>query len=283
MAPEFTKAVNVNIDINQMREMSALACRRASAFARLGLEGLDDRDGGDFNLTAVLTYQFWPNELKPEQKEATREEFRSWLVGSCIRELDLFHSLILDKVWFALEVLDLHGTKVRSDHVFDQKFSRNTNVANKQRLVSERLAIPDHFEALNSLSLARNALTHHAGHVRSPADCNNDARDQLTVRWLALDIVVSRGGKDRVVEGFPFDVEALGLPGDGDAALGVKPTLRSLEIAAGQKIVFTNEKLAELCMFYKIIAEQTISGLIASMRAKGLVDDAPPDGSAAAK
>lgn len=264
----------IKIDIDQMRHMSGVSIRRASAFVRFGLDGLDERDGGDFNLSAGMSYQFWPKEISLEHRNAAREEFRSWLVGSCLRELDLFHGLLLDKVWFALEVLDLHGTMVRSDYMFDRKFSRKTNVAEKQRLISEKLGNPDHYDELNSLSLGRNALAHHAGHVRAPFDCNNDARDRLTVRWLAFDMLVSRGGEDRVIERLPVDVDALGLPGEGGAQVGVRLSQRTMEVGAGQKLTFTHEQLAELCMFYKIIAEQTVDALVVAMRAKGLIGDA---------
>jgi hypothetical protein len=41
-----------------MREVINLAIRRVTAFVRFGLDGLDDRDGGDFALTASIVYSF---------------------------------------------------------------------------------------------------------------------------------------------------------------------------------------------------------------------------------
>jgi len=152
VSAEEPKIANIKIDIDAMRELVNRAIRRASAFVRIGLDDLDERDGGDFKLTASIVYKFWPEEITSETRDAAREEYRAWLVGSCLRELDLFYGLFLDKLWFAIEVGELHGTSVRSDHMFDPKFARKTNVAVKQCEVADKLGIADHFNELNSLS-----------------------------------------------------------------------------------------------------------------------------------
>jgi hypothetical protein len=172
---------SIGIDIDAMREVVNLAIRRASAFMRFGLDDLESRDGGDFSLAASIHYKFWPEEITTEFREAARDEYKAWLIGSCLRELDLFYGLFLDKLWFAIEVSELHGSSVRSDHIYDTKFARKTNVAVKQVAVANKLGISDYYTQLNSLSLARNALTHHSGVVREPFDCNNAARDTLII------------------------------------------------------------------------------------------------------
>lgn len=262
-------AAPIRVDIDQMKGLVDTAIRRASAFVRLGLDGLPERGHGDFNLDASLHYQFWPKEIDEQSRAAVRGEFSAWLVGSCLRELDLFYGLLLDRVWFAIEASELYGKNVPSDYMFDKKFSRQTNVAKKQQQVSEKLAIEAHFGEMNSLSLARNALSHHAGVVRAPVDCNNEDRNLLRVSWLAFDMVVTRGGEERIVESAPFDTEE--LPGEGDVAVGVRVSQRSVDIPAGEKISFTNAQLAELCMFYKLLSDKTISGLVERYRAMGLI------------
>jgi hypothetical protein len=122
-----------------------------------------------------------------------------------LRELDLFYGLFLDRLWFAVEIGELHGSVVPIDCTFDQKFSRKTNIASKQKGVATKLNTADHFDELYSLSLARNALAHHAGTVRSATDCNSIDRDSLTVKWRAFDVLVSRDGQEQVVHQAPFD------------------------------------------------------------------------------
>lgn len=259
----------VTVDIDQIREIPRIANRRASAFIRFGLDGLDERDGGDFALDGGIAYNFWPSEVTQDQRKQAREEFRSWLIGSCLRELDLFYGIFLDKVWFALEAADLHGTSIPFDYTFDSKFARDSNVANKQKRIAERLEIESYFEELNSLSLARNSLAHHAGIVRAPVDCNNDTRDRLVVKWLAMEMIARRGDTEHVVVDLPLDTHS--LPGEGEIQLVASFVNHTLEIPGGQKLSFTHHQLAELCLFYDIMAGKTTGALIAMLRAEGKV------------
>ena len=278
MSVKEPKIGNINIDIDAMRAVVELAIRRTSAFMRFGLDDLDERDGGDFNLTASLVYSFWPSEITTEIRASAREEYRAWIVGSCLRELDLFYGLFLDKLWFAIEVGKLHGSTVRSDLTFDNKFARKTNVAAKQREVADKLKNADHFGELNSLSLARNALTHNAGVVRSPFDCNNDARDALIIQWLAFDMLVTRNGEERVVDHTPFDTHT--LPGDGPVQIGLRFTPRELVVPAGHQIKLTHPQVAELCMFYRILCDKAIDAYRAFLSEKGILRPEPDEADA---
>lgn len=264
---QITGTIEINLDA--MREVVNLAIRRVTAFVRFGVDDLDGRDGGDFNLAASIVYRFWPENISTEHRDAAREEYRGWLIGSCLRELDLFFGIFLDKIWFAIEVSELHGTLVRSDHVFDQKFSRQTNVAAKHKEVASKLGITHYLDELNSLSLARNALSHNAGVVRSPFDCNDDARGRLAIKWLAFDMVVSRDGEERVVDQSLFDTYT--LPGAGPVEVSLQFASREINVPAGNQIRLSNSQIAELCMFYKILCDKAITGYTASLTKKSIL------------
>ena len=258
----------MHVDIEEMREIMSLAARRVSAFVHFGLDELYERGGGDLNLTSDIQYKFWDDEITKENRDAARETYQTWLVGSCLKELDLFYGLFLDKLWFAIEVAELHGTTVPLDHKFDQEFAKMTNIANKQRKVAARFEAADHHDVLNSLSLARNALSHHTGIVRSPRDCNNVTRDTLTIKWMAFDILANRDGEERVVVQNPFDTHT--MPGDGPVKMSMHYTHRELAVPAGNQIKLTKPQIAELCMFYKILCDKTIEGLVSFLKEKGL-------------
>jgi hypothetical protein len=273
MVEEAPRRAKIEINLPEAAELVAIGVRRASAFLRLGLDGLEDRGKGDFNLAAGLNYQFWPAQLTDKDREATRGEYSSWLVGACLQQLDLFYGLFLDRIWFAIEVAGLHGTNVKSDYKFDRKFERDTNVARKHAAVAEKLGVNPHADALNSLSLARNALTHHAGVIRS-TDCNNPpARDVLELQWLALDATISRGGVERLLKGEVFDTAE--LPSEGESELALKVGVRRMAVPAGQQFVLIPSQIAELCMFYLIMRDQVVSGLIDLLRVKRLLAPAP--------
>lgn len=268
---------NIQFNTDEIREIVSIGVRRASAFVRLGLDGLEDRGKNDFNLSAGVNYQFWPRDLSDDHRGSVRDEFRSWLVGSCLRELDLFYSLFLDRVWEAIELSEHIGTSVRSDYVFGKSFLAKTNVGEKHREVARKLEIADEYEALNSLSLARNALAHHAGIVRAPRDCNNASRNALQAQWLALEPFVTRGGVERVLNGDIIHTNE--LPGEGPSKICARVVLRSQTFVAGEKIVFTAAQLAELCLFYILLRNNVIASLTAFIKSKGVLI-LPPQGQA---
>ena len=148
----------------------------------------------------------------------------------------------------------------------------------KQREVADKLKNADHFGELNSLSLARNALTHNAGVVRSPFDCNNDARDALIIQWLAFDMLVTRNGEERVVDHAPFDTHT--LPGDGPVQIGLRFTPRELVVPAGHQIKLTHPQVAELCMFYRILCDKAIDAYRAFLSEKGILRPEPDEADA---
>jgi hypothetical protein len=270
MPQTFSQTINVNVD--EMKEIVSVGIRRASAFLRFGLDDLEARDGGDFSLNAGVVYQFWPKDVSAEDRGNAREEFRSWLIGSCLRELNLYYGLFLDKLWWAIEASELHGTTVPPGFMFDDRIAANSNVAAKQKRVSEKLGTEDHFEELNSLSLARNALAHNAGVVRS-RDCNRKAPDALEVKWLGFDMIACRGGEERIIAGLPLDTND--LPGEGEIQIATRFGQRMLPFAAGTKIGLSLSQIAELCFFYRIMADKTIEGLLSTYRSKGLIAPLP--------
>lgn len=258
----------LNVNFDEMRAVVDVGLRRASAFLKIGQNGIKDIAGISFNLTTSLQYNFWPENIEAATVELVAREYDSWLVGACLRELDLFYGLFLDRVWWAIEVGELHGTSVRSDHQFNQSFAKDTSIANKQKKVADKLSIADHFDQLNSLGNARNCLAHHAGLVRA-RDCNNVERDTLTIAWRAADIFASRGGTELFVREMPFDTHQ--LPGDGMVQLLMRFDERSLTFHAGENIVLEQRQIAELCMFYALLRDEVLRGVSVFLASKGIV------------
>jgi hypothetical protein len=75
-------------------------------------------------------WRFFPEPV-PEQlgRDAVRE-FRSWLVGNALRELDPYFNRFLDETWAMLAWSNLHGTVVSSAHTVKQ-ISDDANAAKK--------------------------------------------------------------------------------------------------------------------------------------------------------
>jgi hypothetical protein len=105
----------LEINFGKLKEMSALGVRRAAAFLGIGLNSTNTLEGLSLALTDQSMWRFF-SEPEPEAtiKEAV-SEFRIWITGNALRELDAHFSLFLDEVWFTLEFAKLHGTKVPTD------------------------------------------------------------------------------------------------------------------------------------------------------------------------
>lgn len=260
---------NVTINFSEMSGVVDLAIRRVSAFYRFGLDELDLRDGGDFQIASKMVYSFWPQQITDEHREEAKREYKAWLVGNCLRELDQFYKLFQDKVWRALELSQLHEETVKVNHALDGSFAKKTNVAAKQEMIAQKLSIESFVEELNSLSLARNCLTHNAGLVRAPNDCNDENRTVLTVKWLGFDVSVTRGGATIKAETMPIDLRA--LPGEGEAEFVIHYSPRQLSFDAQQKISIPKDVVAELCMFYKVLCDKVMVGLRDEFIKKGII------------
>jgi hypothetical protein len=258
----------IDIDLNRIIQIAQIGIKRAIVFFRIGLDDIDKRGLGDFKVGTAMSYNFIPDDINAEDRYSLREEFQYWLIGSCLKELDLFYGIFLDEVWRTIEMGERHRTLVRSDHVFGGSFHTKTNVSDKQKLVVEKLAIEDHHEALYSLSLARNSLTHNAGVVRAPRDCNNSSRDTLQIKWYGFETVASRGGIDRIFNGTVIDTNE--LPGEGETTILVRLVVRSIEVPSGCKIELSADHLAELCMFYTIISSKVLEGLTKFLSSAGI-------------
>jgi hypothetical protein len=264
------QAQTIRIEPVALLRLIDAAARRVSAFLRLGLDDLDARGNGDFHLSAIVNYQFWPAEITQNQRAEARDEYRAWLTGSCLRELDLFYGVFLDRTWHVIEVIGLHGSPIPAGHTFDEKFAGDPNVARKQERVAQRLGTADCFAELNSLSLARNALAHHAGVVR-PRDCNNAERSILEIAWRAMDLVASRNGIEVVVAGMPFDTHT--LPGDGPTMFSMQFKPRTVCVPVGGRIALAHSHVAELCAFYRALACDVLEGLKKYCEARGIVPE----------
>lgn len=251
--------INITLDLTGMLEFASIGVRRASAFLKLGILQSEAEIPDDISLVGGMTYKFWPTPLPEEAKTNIRSEFRSWIIGSCLKELDAYFSLFLDKAWHMLELLELHGKTLHSSTVleFDRKFSSNTNAANKAELFAQKTLISIETDYLNSLSRARNSLTHGAGRVRS-----RDAKDgnnQLSVKWLGYDIVIADGKNELILKNDDF--EPYRIQSKDGAKLLLKFVERERRFDIGSKIELTAEDLSEICMFYNQLSAKIHDGL----------------------
>ncbi len=263
---EEPQRATLEINLQNTLEIAHVGVRRAAAFLKLGLLQAEQPVPDNLALDGGVTYGFWPNPIPPEVREAIRAEFRAWVTGAALKELDHYFSLFLDQVWFAIEVAELHGTTVSSSHQFDDGFAGMTNVAKKLDLVAAKLKMSVESPRFESLGRARNSLTHGAGQVRE-RDTNEPGK--LVVRWIAPELVVVDGEKEIVYRAAPADMHQVQSP-DGANVL-VRFQEQSVTFIVGDKIRLEPHHLSEICFFYSTRASLVVEGLRELLVSRGIV------------
>ncbi len=248
----------LEINFGKLKEMSALGVRRAAAFLGIGLNSTNTLEGLSLALTDQSMWRFF-SEPEPEAtiKEAV-SEFRIWITGNALRELDAHFSLFLDEVWFTLEFAKLHGTKVPTDHTI-KGIAHDTNVASKFEKVLGSLGKKDDDGGkLRSLSLARNCLSHSHGVVTNR---HANSEGSLEIRWLGLESRLQQG-EDYVVIGPKIDGMGVQAPDPSkEARLVVVVVERRKTFAVGERITLEPIDLHEICFNYLQLTDKILEPL----------------------
>jgi hypothetical protein len=247
--PDKPRTFLIQLNLREIFDIASVGVRRASAFLSIALTHNETEDIEDFNLGQRMIYQFWPTPLPPDMKSRAIDEFQHWIVGTCLRELDQYFSMFLDKCWWAIEVIDVAGNPLPENFEFDGKFEGFTNVGKKYFRVCEKLDIAVHEDSFASLSLVRNALAHGSGQVRT-RDCNKDAT--LQVSWLAFELSIQDGDKKHVISRKPFD--PISVKKGQIIEYGSKEVSKTFEL--GERIQLSLHDIAEICFFYHSCAGQ---------------------------
>lgn len=58
----------ITINFDALRAIVDVAIRRASAFTRIALDDLDTSEVANFNLSAGITYGFWPEVISNDDR-----------------------------------------------------------------------------------------------------------------------------------------------------------------------------------------------------------------------
>jgi hypothetical protein len=253
------------LDYDELRKPAYLGVRRAAAFLGVGLNATEEYLPQSLALTKVSMWNFFPEPLPEEAGRDAVKEFRIWLVGNALRELDAHFSLFLDNLCFAIRLSKLHGKRIRSDHVV-KSISGETNVAKKFSTVMKELEDQEPDAAmLWSLSNARNCLTHSGGLVTA-RHANSDG--VLLVTWLGLESRLMQGEQQIVLPPVFAPIQA--SDPSKEAFIAVVLVERERRFSIGQKIEFTPNELHEICFYYQRLTDQVVEKLAANLAARGI-------------
>lgn len=242
-----------------MQQRAYVGVRRAAAFLGISERMLESEFPMSLTLGRGIKRQFLPDPIPAELVPELRENWRTWVTGNALRELDQFLSLYLDDAYDITERAKIIAGDLPPHHVWN-RIDRTTNVAEKHRRVLEAAnrfadAHVEDQSCLASLSGARNCLAHDLG-IITPKRATDG---ELMVRWLALRTVIEQGETVTVLDDadFPFTND----PDGGDARVLVHIVFAERRFAVGDHIVFTPDDLLGICLFYNIVIDRVAQAL----------------------
>lgn len=259
----------LNFDINGLQQRAYVGVRRAAAFLGMSERFIEGEFPRSLTLGQNIKRQFLPDPFPEEAVSELRENWRTWITGNALRELDQFLSLFLDDAFDVVQQAKLVSGENPPNHEW-QRIARITNVADKHRRVLEgtnRFTGP-HAEdqaCLVSLSNARNCLSHDLGIV-TPKRVNDGV---LAVQWLAFRTIIEQGDKTFILEeqDLPFSLD----PDGPEGRVLMRVEIAERQFALGDHIRFTPDNLLGICLFYQIVIDRVAQALAEYSQECGVV------------
>lgn len=217
----------------------------------LGVRVSKDETVNSVVLDSTFAIHFMPPDLPVEGVREVQNNFRIWIIGNALRELDQATSIFADRVFESRTLVEFHG-KPLSQEALDsiEKFKAETNVAAKLGIIAQRFGIDsDLLVHMRGLSKARNALSHNFGNV---GERHTTHEGELRLSWLGFEVAV---GERILSEDFEqFRVEK-------DTPVTFRALVRERTVPLNAPIELSPYDLSEICMTYWVQAQKIISAL----------------------
>lgn len=225
---------NESIDLDHLYRPALVGIHRAYIFMRFGAQGVHVSNFEDTELPGRNQLLIVPEPMPKEMLQDYLIRFRAWIVGNGLRELTEAYSKFLDEVYDrALGILSTPDQDRRL-RTFAQASLRE-----KVRRLRHEMNIDGGFsQHFESLTAARNALTHGTGTVRE-RDCTDG--NELVITWRGLEVYFT--GED----GVRYRI------GDEPKEMKLREPLETVTVdrerrwPRGERVVLAASELAEIC------------------------------------
>ncbi len=260
--------MQMNLNVDAVRETAHLGVRRASSFLALGLKAIEGGPPKSAKLGQHFQILFMPEPLPPEVAENLANDYRAWLVGAALKELDTFLSLALDLAWDIIRIGELHGKPAPTEFGPDANF-QNKGTAKKLDIISTTInAEAPWAEYFPAFGLARNCLSHGAGIVRE-RDTTSDSA--LIIRWRSPTIIIVDGDKERL---FDMRNPPSTEPTENEARVLFRMAEREARYEVGQPLILSADDLTEICLCYQATGDAVSASLVKYLKQLGIAEAA---------
>lgn len=256
--------MHVNLDIEAIQNIAHTGIRRASSFLAIGLEALKDGPPRSVTLGEHMKLLFMPDPLPDDVAAETAANYRAWLTGSALKELDHSFALFLEEVWQVGRLAQLHGKPSPEFFPPDQKFNQQSADKKLKEVIGLLGAEAPWAEYFYALGKARNCLTHGNGIVR---ERDSTEATRLILKWRYPSIIL----KNDVAE-YQWDMRQ--PPPDHPMQAETNVIFRMVEreqiFEVGQPLVLSKEDVAEICLMVQATTGAIINALVAYLHNIGI-------------
>ncbi|GJE27695.1 hypothetical protein LKMONMHP_2556 [Methylobacterium organophilum] len=228
------------------------ALQRAAVFLGYAVNAAEGTPLSSVRLKAPIELSVGvPDPIPEEQRPAYQQQFRNWVIGQALIELDQnYQRFVVSSIE---TIADLEHFKTHRTLCLVHK----PNLANTWT-VHEQFHSPaghtdqshlDESRYLRSLGNARNCLAHDSGLVTERRLTDGDT---MPIRWPGQDIyqTLHSGERQLLQREHPFEVRQE----DIGTTLSAEAVVREKIYRAGDTILFSSTDLSEIIFFYQILA-----------------------------
>src|SRR5437867_1963433 len=90
---------HINVDLRNVLEIALLGVRRAGMFIGLGVNAAENPAIMDYQIHGFKEIHLLPDNLPQPAIEASKRDFRQWIIGNGLTELLHHYSLFLDELY----------------------------------------------------------------------------------------------------------------------------------------------------------------------------------------
>lgn len=260
---------HIRFEPDELREIAYLGVRRASAFMSIGLQTTEEFIPNSLSVERHSMLRFMPETISEADAKVAVQEYRSWIIGNSLRELDLNFNIFLDRAYHLIQLSKLHGTRLKVELRLPN-VAGQTNVGEKYKAVMSEIggSEPNDASMLRSLSNARNCLAHNNGIVTERYAHTNG---NLEMMWIGIEGRIP--DRDPPIIFPPVISDPIEVAKGERIEMAV--VVRRKCFVIGSKVELTPHELQEICFLYIRLTDKVVDNFLKDLRARGIPSDPP--------
>ena len=243
----------ININLNQIKEISLNGIRRTSVFLGFGVNAARSSENKEFQLTDETPFRFIPEDLDKDKIDHFKEHFEHWIVCCGLRELIETFSVFLCSIYKVCLLTWIHKNRgqIKSPEKSLKSFEWK-GVEKQLKSLRHKFSVETPKESyIRTINQIRNCLTHRRGIVG-----NEDLKGNRSLKtiWWSLDPFIEIPSGEIISMAPPYPKEGIFLKDGGK--FSVKVVEREREFKKGEVIRLSPNDLSEIIFLMTMVTDE---------------------------